>query len=129
MLTFIIKKTIQSQNKRDKMHWAQRSKDRDDWQSRIVVQLYSVGAREYLSPKSKRMVTITSYRAKLCDIANLIGGAKGLVDALTRARLLVDDSPQWMECTYHQFSKKESPVKGERGAGEPCTVITLEDEP
>jgi Holliday junction resolvase RusA-like endonuclease len=127
MLTLTIRKRLESQNRRDAWHWARRSKDRDDWQSRIVVQLYSCGGHAYLSPKVKRRVTITSYRSRLCDLANIVGGAKGLVDALTRSRLLVDDSPQWFECEYRQFLKKESPVRGERGAGEECTVITLED--
>ena len=128
MLRMIIKKRIVSQNKRDKMHWAQKSKDRDDWASRICVMVYQTGAQEYLRPKGKRLVRVVSYRKRLCDIANLIGGAKGLIDALTRSRLIVDDSPQWMDATYVQHKVSESPAKGARGAGEECTVIEIKDE-
>lgn len=128
MLRMIIKKRIVSQNKRDKMHWAARSKDRDDWASRFCVMVYQTGAQEYLRPKGKRLVRVVSYRKRLCDIANLIGGAKGMIDALTRSRLIVDDSPQWMDATYEQHKVKYSPVRGDRDAGVECTVVEIINE-
>jgi hypothetical protein len=85
-----------------------------------------MGAQEYLRPKGKRRIKVISYRKRLCDIANLIGGAKGMVDALTRTRLIADDSPQWMDATYEQYTVKESPVVGERGVGVECTVVEIE---
>jgi Holliday junction resolvase RusA-like endonuclease len=127
MLTLTIRKRIESQNRRDAWHWARRAKDRDDWQSRIIVQVYLCGAHSCLSPKVKRRATITCYRTRLIDVGNIVGGAKGLVDALTRSRLIVDDSPKWFECEYRQFHKRESPVKDDNNKGVECTVITLED--
>jgi len=48
----------------------------------------------------RRIVRITSYRRVLADERNLFD--KHFVDALVRAKLLVDDSPQWCEVQVKQ---------------------------
>jgi len=68
----------------------------------------------------KRPVIITTFRTRLIkDRANLSGGAKGLIDAMVHARLLHDDSDQWMDAEYHQALSSESPT------GRPFTHIQL----
>ena len=42
------------------------------------------------------------------DHANLIGGMKGVVDAMARVGLLVDDSPKWFEAEYLQVRSDRS---------------------
>ena len=69
-------------------------------------------------PPGRRRVTITSYRRRLIDVDNL--SAKAIVDSLRDNRLLVDDSPEWVEAvTVEQFKI----AKGET----PRTVVTIED--
>lgn len=53
-------------------------------------------------PHEFRRVTICRHGARLLDIDNLIGGAKPLVDALRRAGLLWNDSPEYCAIKYEQ---------------------------
>ncbi|TVR43524.1 MAG: hypothetical protein EA402_09485 [Planctomycetota bacterium] len=46
---------------------------------------------------------IRSYRNRLVDYANLVGGAKPIPDCLQRLGYLEDDSPRWFECSYEQL--------------------------
>lgn len=55
-------------------------------------------------------VTITRHGYGTLDQDNLIGGCKPLIDALTTAGFIVDDSPRWLQADYHQ-------VKVPRGRG------------
>ena len=66
----------------------------------------------------RRVIVLRQYgsRGKVRDRGNLIGGCKPLIDALTIAGLIVDDSPEWIEDHYAQ----------ERAAVA-ATVITIED--
>ncbi|MHC4715098.1 MAG: hypothetical protein ACYTAN_17790, partial [Planctomycetota bacterium] len=47
-------------------------------------------------------VTVQSYRSRLLDFGNLVGGAKGLIDALVAAGLATDDKPSMMTATYQR---------------------------
>ena len=47
-------------------------------------------------------LTIHSYRSRLCDFANLVGGAKAIPDCLIQLGWLRDDAPQWLTATYEQ---------------------------
>ena len=54
-----------------------------------------------------RRVVITSYRARLIlDKGNLVGGAKGLIDAIVNVGLLFDDSDKWAQIEYQQIKCK-----------------------
>jgi hypothetical protein len=46
---------------------------------------------------------LRSYRTRLVDYANLVGGAKPIPDALIRLGWLKDDNPRWFHCDYFQF--------------------------
>jgi hypothetical protein len=123
-LTLTLLKPIESQNKRDKMHWAQKAKDRQDWTSRMIALVYLSNTQEWLlnvKQKEKRFVKVVSYRKRLLDYGNLVGGAKGMIDALKHARLIYDDCPQWIKVEYVQCTTN-------KGQG-PCTTITIDKEP
>jgi len=59
----------------------------------------------------RRHVTFTrryAGREREMDHANLVGGMKGVVDAMVRVGLLVDDSPKWFEAEYVQVRSDRS---------------------
>lgn len=61
----------------------------------------------FLGAKKKRVVVITLYRKKLQDPDNLVGSVKPLVDALKKAWLIYDDSPEWLTLRVHQAKCEE----------------------
>ena len=64
--------------------------------------------------KGKRRVAITrcySRHGKERDLANIVGGCKALMDALTLTKLIVDDSPKYLEAHYSQERGKASGVR------------------
>jgi hypothetical protein len=50
----------------------------------------------------KREISITRHSKRTLDFGNLVGGCKPLLDALKRAGLIVDDSPEWIKDGYTQ---------------------------
>ena len=76
--------------------------------------------RVELDRPCRRKVVITTYRKqRIRDHANLVGGCKGLIDALVNAQLLHDDSDLWMEAEYHQELASKSPT------GKPYTIVQI----
>ena len=61
------------------------------------------------APEGKVRLRIRSFRNRLVDFANLVGGAKPIPDCLVRLGYLRDDSPEWLECAYeqHRVPRKE----------------------
>ncbi len=47
-------------------------------------------------------MTITLYHSRLFDKDNSYGACKVIFDALKTNRLIVDDSPEWLEATVKQ---------------------------
>ncbi len=96
-LTVVVQRRVPSQNSTQYRHWRAYAKERDLW---------FVLLRRALVPKPRERrrvsLVIRSYRTRLCDAANLVGGAKPIPDALIRLGYLYDDSPQWMQCAYEQ---------------------------
>lgn len=96
-------------------HHAYRKK-RDQWMMRWRVARWSedgaaVPWRPIGGATVKRHVTfVRNYtgREREMDHANLIGGMKGVVDAMVRVGLLVDDSPKWFEGEYKQIHSDRS---------------------
>ena len=63
-----------------------------------------------LHAKGKRKVSIIRYSPKkkfIKDYCNLVEGHKPLLDALVRAKLLVDDSMKYLEESYQQIECNE----------------------
>ena len=111
MKTILIEtpKKIESLNRILNMpSWA-RKRYNVDWAQEIYIEYL----RKYRSkPKKalgKRFVQITSLRTRKLDKDNLIGGCKGLVDALKKHNLIVDDSPKWIEVEYKQETEGKNP--------------------
>lgn len=89
---------------------------------RLGYQLLLVSQRNLLGipvARGRRRVVITrlySKHGRERDRGNLIGGCKMLLDAMTRAGLIVDDREQYVEDHYHQ-----------RRAPAPGTLVLIEE--
>ncbi len=88
-----------------------------DWRKIICLLLLSHGPRK--KPTGIRNVYITSYRSKLLDITNLIGGSKGLIDSLVELGLLRDDCPEFANFAFRQEKCKRDDER---------TVIEIEGD-
>ena len=121
---FSIPYIIPSQNVRDRQHW--RTRQRDGKKCEVIIRTYS---RHVPKATGKRWLKIISYRRrKMTDDANLRGGCKGLVDALVRADLLVDDRDSLATILYEQHTLAWMPPELElRYAKRGCTTIQIED--
>lgn len=98
MSSITIQRRLPSQNNSHYRHWSHYAKERDLW---------FVLMRSQLPPQQpqhkKVQLRIVSYRNRLVDFANLVGGAKPIPDCLQRLGYIVDDSPKWFECRYEQI--------------------------
>jgi hypothetical protein len=112
---------IPSQNEYNGWHWSRRHRH----SKAVGTQLVRAGALAVPKATGRRWLLVMSYRRQRCrDIANLIGGAKGEIDALVRLGLLKDDCDDLAVIDYDQDTLKRSPI-----AGSPATVFTLSDQP
>lgn len=93
-----IKRRVPSQNKSQYSHWRHYTRERDAWYVLLRSALSPRGLVEY-----PVRIAIRSYRNRLVDYANLVGGAKPIPDCLKRLGYLKDDSPRWFRCSYEQF--------------------------
>ena len=59
-----------------------------------------------LEKPKKRKVEIRSFRVRVLDLDNLIGGAKLLTDSLKELGLIWDDSPDYIDLSVTQFRDK-----------------------
>jgi hypothetical protein len=108
---------IPSQNQTSRMHWRAVRKLRKDEGWHVTAAKLALPKGTPLPPSGQHVnVTVQSYRSRLLDFGNLVGGAKGLIDALVAAGLATDDKPSMMTATYQQITV---PRKDER------TVITI----
>ena len=126
MHKFIVPIEVKSQNVTMRTHWARLAKE-----NRKALFLVAHYARGIDRATQKRRVVMLCYRKRLIlDRANLVGGAKGLVDALVRNKLLVDDSDEWCEIEYAQKKLDEIPDEIVMRFGRvPLVEISLEDAP
>ena len=60
-------------------------------------------------PKEKRRVAFYSYRPKKTDRTNLIAGMKYLEDMLERMGLIWNDSEDYLEAKYYQYTDSKNP--------------------
>ncbi len=98
-MKFTISEPIPSGNVILRSHWAIRRRLLNTYEWRM---LSIIGPLRVRLPTKKMKVKIISYRARLLDKDNLYSGAKNLVDALRRTRLIRDDSPRWLELEVEQ---------------------------
>ena len=103
-VNFIIKEITPSNNVLLRMHWRKRAKLNKDWHNMVLIQkggYERFHQMSFLPAKTKRKITIRSYRQNKVDRDNLIGGMKPLIDALVNNSFIVDDSPDWVELDIH----------------------------
>lgn len=125
-MIFAILYNIPSQNKRDAQHWAVRHRE-----TKKVQNLVTYSAHMLPKASGPRCLHIMSYRKqRIADQSNYAGGAKGLVDAIVRSGLLIDDKDTMAHITYAQAVLSEMPdALVEQWGRRPLTVITLTDGP
>jgi hypothetical protein len=97
--TLTIKRRVPSQNNSTKQHWSVYHKEKSAWKMLLSAALPRRSAPPALPVKMR----LTSYRNRLVDFANLVGGAKPIPDILKTLGYLRDDSPKWFDCEYKQF--------------------------
>lgn len=100
ILTF--DRLIKSQNHTTYSHWSRYYADEKDWLRRVRLQTQKYQGL-YLPWSSWRVERIYRHPAKEMDYANLVGGAKPLIDSLIKCRMIVDDRPANFECDYQQY--------------------------
>lgn len=98
MKVITIARRVPSQNSSQYRHWSHYTKERDLW----FILLRSQLPPQAQPPEEKVAVLIRSYRNRLVDFANLVGGAKPIPDCLQRLNYIKDDNPKWFDCRYEQ---------------------------
>jgi hypothetical protein len=123
VIRLIIHGLLPSQNRRERAHWRARRRQEKSWDLSIRCQV----SVEDTTTSRRRAVKVISYRRqRITDCANLVGGAKGLIDCLVRAGLLVDDSDRWCSISYHQRLRSHADNPDH---GRDCIVVEVEDAP
>jgi hypothetical protein len=114
----ILPEASPSLNKYAYAHWRIRQRDKAKWTLWIMAAIHEAGA----TPATvKRRLTIERHGRRRLDADNLIGGAKGLIDALRAQKMLLEDHDDAMELVARNVPL----VKGEK----PHTILILEDLP
>lgn len=96
--TITIYRRIPSQNDTTYRHWRLYVQEKKQWK----IQLRAALKPRLKAPDHLVYLQITSYRNRLLDFANLVGGAKPIPDCLQEMRYLRDDSPEWVKIDYYQ---------------------------
>ncbi len=113
VLTF--DRLTESQNESTYAHWSTYSKDKRNWQLRSMVAMLKIaGLNLWWSRWS--IVREYAHPHRELDWANLVGGAKPLIDCLVNQQVIKDDRPKHFLCGYNQ-----------RKADESRTILTLEE--
>lgn len=84
-----------TRNQRDRMHWRDRGRERDDW--RLLTPPCPLPG--FQAPDRLRQVTVTftKTRGPLSDTDNLYARCKVVLDALVFRNWLIDDAPRYVE--------------------------------
>ena len=93
----VVRRKVPSQNASMYRHWSAYTAERDAWFVLLRAQL-----PPRRPPSGPVRLAIRSFRNRLVDYANLVGGAKPIPDCLIRLGYLKDDGPDWFTCTYEQ---------------------------
>ena len=115
MITLIIPRITPSNNILIRKNWRYRHQLLKTWEQEVRVFVYEFDRdnpnyfKEYNSEERKK-VKIVSYRKKLCDPDNFIGGLKVCIDALVLNGLILDDSEKYIVLD----AKQEKDSKNQR---------------
>lgn len=110
---FELPRRLKSQNKTTYSHWKVHHLDKQAW-TKLVGHILRPCHGLQLPWSRWSLTRLYSGREREMDFANLVGGAKPLIDTLTDYQVIVDDAPTYFSCDYSQ----------ERG-GRSMTVLTL----
>lgn len=96
-MKLIIPRVTPSNGQLLRMHWRTQRALNKTWAWEVFIAYMQKEPSEQGQAISKKEVTIISCRKKLLDKDNFMGGMKPLLDALTSNKLIVDDSPEWVD--------------------------------
>lgn len=117
MINLTLPIVTKSNNQLLRMHWAVRRRIKVSYMDELLVAIReSKYANRELLTNKKRKCHIISFRKRLLDADNLVGGLKPLIDCLVEWKLLKDDSPEFVELKIEQKKSKH-----------PRTEIILKD--
>lgn len=97
---------VASQNKTTFAHWSVHHKDKADWREMFPATHTLYGRK--LAKSSWELEDLRAGRAKQYDFANLVGGAKPLIDLLIEFGIIIDDRPACFECNYNSSKAEQS---------------------
>jgi Holliday junction resolvase RusA-like endonuclease len=86
-------------NKSKSFHWAKRAKETKQWKQLVFFHLQSKGLIPP-APYQKAEVTLTRCSAAVGDMDNIAASFKAVLDGLTEAGVIEDDSPKHVELSY-----------------------------
>ena len=104
---------IKSRNVLDRLHWAAKGRLKQEYALLIRNQMRLGGYAEIKEPK-KLNLEIVSYRKRLLDYDNLIGGCKQLIDAMIEEGFIWDDSPKYLDLKVKQIKNSDITSRVER---------------
>ena len=97
-MQIVIERQIPSQNEFQYSGWRKYRRERNMWYTLLRSKLIP------RQPVDRKMAAIiVSYRPRLLDMGNLVGGAKPIPDGLKRLGYIRDDSPEWFTAEYRQI--------------------------
>lgn len=99
-LHVVILEPVHSINEILRWHWAKRRKVQDTYRMAIHAAMDGVRVPRFKPTKCK--VEVASYRKRLLDFDNLVGGTKLIVDALRKLGIVYRDSPKWLDLGVRQ---------------------------
>ena len=97
---------VESRNVLDRKHWAVKRDSKKIWGLFVRNQMRLKKIRE-AEVGEKFTLTIISYRKKLLDYDNLVGGCKQLLDACSEEKLIWDDAPKYLDLKVEQYIAKK----------------------
>lgn len=101
-----IPQKVESRNVLDRKHWAVKRRNKQIWAVFVRNQMKLKKIRE-CEIGEKFKLTIISYRKKLLDYDNLVGGVKQLLDACSEEKLIWDDAPKYLNLKVEQHIGKK----------------------
>lgn len=95
---------IKSQNQFQGRHWTVKHRDRLEWAKVIRAITHRIPMQRLKASGPRSLIIIApGYRT---DLTNVIGGAKGFIDALVDYGMLIDDSPSHL-CHVECWADKQ----------------------
>ena len=101
-----LKMKILSRNILDRQHWAVKRKDKQLWALLIRNQM-RLNKIKLTKDKEKHNIKIISFRSRMLDYDNLVGGCKQLIDAMIQEGLIYDDNPEYLDIEITQVKSKQ----------------------